>query len=443
MGSTSTRRIGAIVGTVSLAALGLVGLGAGPAAADPVSFTYTGGNQTYVVPTDGSVCSVRLEAAGANGGLGDFPEGTVEGAASGGGGRVGAASVGGTGGTAVATFPVLPGDHISVVVGGSGGAGADQSQAGGFGGGGNGGNGSTPGAGDILRGGGGGGLSGFFLSGSPLLVAGGGGGGGAYNADGGNGGSAANEGSPGQDVSSHPDFGQRGTGGFVNAGGIGGTAGVPVTGNTPGGNGASLQGGTGGDGATTFGAGGGGGGGGGYFGGGGGGGASTDGSGGGGGGGSSFVAASGTGTGTGTLTQDQAGNGAAQVTPVEGCRILTVAKTVQGVVPAGTQFTADVTCTTGETAQVRFDSTGKALTENRVAVAAAGSCLVSETSTGGATGTAYTCTDNHTTATAFCQTGGQRVTFGRDPGQAATVTVTNTFPAAAPAAVVVTPRFTG
>jgi hypothetical protein len=342
----------AVLATTARSSLGLVALVGTPANAAPVSFSSTGATQTYVVPADGSVCRVTLDAAGANGGAGDFV-GTA--GANGGGGGVRAASVGGTGGTSAATFPVVPGQVITVDVGGAGGSGADQSQAGGFGGGGDGGNGATPGPADDLRGGGGGGATTFRIDGVPMLIAGGGGGGGAYNADGGNGGSAGGAGAPGEDVSGNLDsgWGQSATGGTTSGGGTGGTTGVPP--------GNAL---TGGDGSL----------------GGGGGGASTSGSGGGGGGGSSVVAPPGFDVNAGSLVQDADGNGAATITPAgSACDTLTVHKVVLGTAAAGTQFRVHVSCTTGESADMRFDVNNAPLTPNSIAVRAGADCTVQET----------------------------------------------------------------
>jgi len=406
------RRSAAVAATVALSSLGLVAFTGASAVAEPATFGYTGSAQTYTVPSDGSVCQVRFEAAGADGGQGDF----VDAAASGGGGEFGAASVDGTGGSAAATFPVVPGQVITVDVGGAGGPGADQSQAGGFGGGASGGNGDTPGPTDDLRGGGGGGATTFRSDGVPMLIAGGGGGGGAYNADGGNGGTAGGAGAPGEDVSGNQNsgWGQSGTGGTTSGGGTGGATGLPPGNALGGGDGALSTGGTGGNADTTTPGGGGGG----FFGGGGGGGASTGGSGGGGGGGSSVVAPSGFDVSAGSLGQDADGNGAATITPVDAaCHTLTVHKVVLGTAAPGTTFRVHVSCTTGESADVRFDVNNAPLTPNTISVGAGDDCTVQETDAGGAVSTSYDC--RTVAVVPFCQPDGQRVVFTDASGEAA------------------------
>ena len=428
-------RLLSVAGVVSLATLGLTfGSGAAAGAAEPVTFAYEGETQTYVVPEDGSVCAVTLDAAGANGGDGFFIDGfpPIPSSSSYGGDEVGAQIVGGIGGGASATYFVEPGDVISVLVGGVGGPGGGGSQDGGFGGGGDGGDGDLG-----VGGGGGGGASGFVLAGQPLLLAGGGGGGGAAALDGGAGGSSGGDGAAGVDGASVNGGG--GGGGTATAGGVGGVASQTVAGATAGTAGSLGQGGIGGDFTGTL-SGGGGGGGGGFYGGGGGGGASTGGSGGGGGGGSSRIAPSSVGPVTaGSLTQDSDGNGAASITPLgPTCNVLTVEKHVQGAAPEGATFMAHTQCTTGESADVQFDAAGTPFTSNEVLVAGGGRCTVTETEAGGAITTSYACTAE--AAPSPCDPDGRQVTFGTDTEQDATVTITNVFPAAVQ---VVTPRFTG
>ena len=70
-----------------------------------------------------------------------------------------------------------------------------------------------------------------------------------------------------------------------------------------------------------------------------------------------------------------------------------------------------------------------------------GTCNVTETSAGAARSASYACSDNHTTGSAFCQASNQDVIYVTGPGQAATVTVTNTFAAASP--IVIVPSFAG
>lgn len=168
------------------------------AAADPATtFTYTGSAQRYQVPAD--VCSVTIDAFGAQGGTGspaiedeqDGPAGPIAAAPQ-------AAALftpvpGGLGGEATATITVTPGEVLAVNVGGQGGAGTttppgDSSHTGGEGGaagwngGGTGGDGAWGGGG-----GGGGGASDVRQGGTDLtnrvVVAGGGGGTGGMSGD--------------------------------------------------------------------------------------------------------------------------------------------------------------------------------------------------------------------------------------------------------------------
>src|SRR5262245_28848046 len=225
----SVRRCARLGAVVALASAGvIVAIGTGTAGAEPVSqeFEFTGAAQEYVVPA--GVCSLTVDAFGAQGGDGSF--GTDD------------AGIGGEGGRATATIPVTPGETLAVYVGGQGEAGpevieqsvalADEPQSdgdvgaqafllaaqGGFNGG-----------GDSLwpfeyeengsPGGGGGGASDVRQGGSALeqrvVVAGGGGGGG---------GEAEDEGEPGD-----------GNGG--GGGGLEGEDGAESGGNTPGGGG--------------------------------------------------------------------------------------------------------------------------------------------------------------------------------------------------------------
>jgi hypothetical protein len=445
-------RRGIVLTAVSIAALvssGAVSPSAGSAvSAEAVTpFGFTGGAQTYTVPTDGSVCSITVDAAGANGGDALPVSGTT--------------GVGGTGGQVTATFAVSPGDTATLIVGGKGGAGADDvvvnpGGPGGFGGGAPGG--SSTGVGHGAAGGGG--ATTVQINGVTALVAGGGGGGGVSigGAQGGAGGSSGSDGSFGIGGAGTglPPHGEGGLGGTTTAGGTGGPSGGG--GALAGGNGVSGAGGSGGNGDVDSGAGGGGGGG--FFGGGGGGGATASGAGGGGGGGAGFAAPNATGVGVGTLVQDVAGNGQAVITPAAGdCAILTVQKVVHGAVPAGTTFRVHVQCSHNEVDGVSaqalvttvdrdllFDAAGQptAGTVPTVAAQPTDTCNVSETGTGNALSVAYGCTDNHTSGSALCQTSGRDVTYLDGLGQRATVTVTNTFadPAASPL-VTITPRFTG
>ncbi len=429
--SMLSRRLGAFVGTTAVAALGLVGAtGSAAVTADAVSFSYTGDVQTYTVPSDGSVCAVTLDAAGANGGNGDFVNGVPF---SFGTGDADAQFLGGTGGGASATYLVAPGDVITVLVGGAGGPGGGGSQVGGFGGGGDGGNGDGG-----IGGGGGGGASGFVVGTQPLLVAGGGGGGGAVVQDGGAGGSAGGDGAAGV-FNGAPGSGGAGGGGTATTGGIGGFPGQPFNGATAGAAGAALAGGAGGSNGGSL-AGGGGGGGGGWFGGGGGGGAARGASGGGGGGGSSHVAPSVGTVSAGSLGQDADGNGAATITPIgPACNVLSIDKVVHGVVPAGATFRVHAECTTGEQSDIVFDEAGAPVSSHDLLVGG-GVCTVTETDAGGAVSTSYACSETPVATPPHCDPRGQQIAFDDATGRTATVTITNVFPAAVE---VIAPRFTG
>jgi hypothetical protein len=447
-------RRGVVLTAVSIAALATSGA-VSPSAGSAVSaqaatgFGFTGGLQTYTVPTDGSVCSLTIDAAGANGGSSTNV-------------AIGATGIGGTGGHVTATFAVSPGDTATVAVGGVGAdsSGGTAGGAGAFGGGAPGGSSSGLGHGAA----GGGGATTVQINGVTELVAGAGGGGGVsiIGAQGGAGGNSGSDGSAGIGGAGTglPPHGAGGLGGTTATGGTGGTSGGGTAG--AGGDGLSGTGGSGGNAAVDSGAGGGGGGG--FFGGGGGGGADATGAGGGGGGGAGFAAPNATGVGAGTLVQDGAGNGQALITPAAGdCAILTVQKAVQGAVPAGTTFTVHVSCSheevTGVTAQaivptinrdLIFDAAGQptAGTIPTLAALPNDSCSVTETGSGNAVTVAYGCSDTHTTGSALCQTSGRDVIYGDGLGQRATVTVTNTFanaviaPVTSPL-VTITPKFTG
>ena len=130
------------------------------------TFNWTGGNQTFVVPS--CVTSLTVQAWGAGGGGGGNDSQT-----------------GGTGGGGAYTTSVLavtPGTSLTIIVGGGGGAGFTGTGSGGGNGGfglGNGGDGGAAGnSGSSGGGGGGGGGTGIMNGGTVLLVAGGGGGGG-------------------------------------------------------------------------------------------------------------------------------------------------------------------------------------------------------------------------------------------------------------------------
>ena len=97
-------RVGAAVALASAGAV--VAIGSGTAGAEPVTqeFEFTGAAQEFVVPAD--VCSLSIDAFGAQGGNGAF--GTDD------------AGLGGEGGRATATIPVTPGETLAVYVGGQG-----------------------------------------------------------------------------------------------------------------------------------------------------------------------------------------------------------------------------------------------------------------------------------------------------------------------------------
>ncbi|MFH1022177.1 MAG: C1 family peptidase [Planctomycetota bacterium] len=230
-----------------------------PSESGSVTFSYTGGTQTWTVPS--GVTSIQVDGRGAQGGAGQGNGGS-----------------GGKGARVQTTLSVTPGATIYLHVGGKGcNWNTDGSFAGGY-------NGGGSGAIGGYDSGGGGGMSDIVIGGSfKVIAAGGGGGGGGDAIDyGGNGGGGGQTGTNG---SNSTDGAGGGRGGTQSAGGAGGI------GTNPGSPGSSYLGGTGGEGG--WGAGGGGGGG--LYGGGGGAwGSSVNGGGGGGGGGSSFSGGSGT-----------------------------------------------------------------------------------------------------------------------------------------------------
>ena len=169
------------------------------------TFSYTGGNQTFVVPT--CVSSITVQAWGGGGG--------------GGGNDTKTGNVGGGGAYTTSVLAVTPGTSLTIIVGGGGIGGTTGTNTGGGAGGfglGNGGAGGAAGnSGSSGGGGGGGGGTGIKNGATLLLVAGGGGGGGG----GGN----------------HSEGGIGGGGG--EAGGVGNTAGggLGASGSTIGANG--------------------------------------------------------------------------------------------------------------------------------------------------------------------------------------------------------------
>lgn len=236
-------------------------------------FTYTGSNQTFIVPAGVTSLTIKMWGAGGAGGF---------------------YGIGGTGAYVTGTLTVTPGQTLTIVVGQGGNTNGTTS----FGGGGSGGTGAS-------YGGSGGGRSAIRNGATEIITAGGGGGGGGnypnfnYIPSGGGGG-ATNGNDPGN-VTGGQFSGKLGTTTLGGAGG--GNANGAIAGAT----GTSL---TGGNGASANVAGGGGGGG--YFGGGGGSGhASNNNRNGGGGGGSSYTAGAGF---TGTNSAGTAGSSIANGT---------------------------------------------------------------------------------------------------------------------------------
>jgi hypothetical protein len=154
--------------------------------------------------------------------------------------------------------------------------------------------------------------------------------------------------------------------------------------------------------------------------------------------------------------------GSAQTLPT-----LTVDKVVTGAVPPGTTFTVTVVCTITATAgssgsaattrssvtpqtappstttTITFNAQGDPTSSNMVSPNnVPASCTVTETATGGAQSTSYTCALGSTSLDTTCSTNEQTVTFGADSSGATTVTVTNTFPLPPPPPAVVA-AFTG
>lgn len=127
-----------------------------------VSFSYTGGEQTWVVPS--GISSISVTAYGAAGGTVDS-----------------SLAAGGLGGGVTGNVPVTPGETIDIYVGGAGsGVGNGSVGGGGYNGGGA----------SVGSGGGGGGSTSLF-DGTTLLVEAAGGGGAGYEASGGSGGGSA------------------------------------------------------------------------------------------------------------------------------------------------------------------------------------------------------------------------------------------------------------
>jgi hypothetical protein len=123
---------------------------------------------------------------------------------------------------------------------------------------------------------------------------------------------------------------------------------------------------------------------------------------------------------------------------------VTVVKIVDGPVAPTTTFTVGVDCanvlagSVGTTAvshtDITFDSTGQPTSNDRVSVGAGIECTATETVNGGATSTTYACDMVHGSTDQIgppflgnC-TADNVATFTDVLGDAATITVTNTFP---------------
>ena len=285
--NTTSGKINVWDGTAWTEALATGQYGALPG---PVSFGYTGGTQNYTVPAGVTQLRVRAQGAGGNGST-NFP--------------------GGLGGTVTADLTVVPGQVLTLVVGGRGRvANNGYGATGGYGGGAYGNSGGSlsldgGGATDVRTAAG----TNLGLSlGQRLLVAGGGGGYATVGFGAGGGGGAASTAAPaGSGRGGQADDG--GTDGGLNggAGGDGGGGGGLSSGGGRGGSGGSS--GSSGSGGDSGGFGGGGGGG--YFGGGGG----VSG-GGGGGGGSSWVAAAGSSNVSFGLATGSPADGSLTLTPL-------------------------------------------------------------------------------------------------------------------------------
>lgn len=248
-----------------------------PVYAGSQTFSYTGAQQTWVVPA--GITSITVDAMGGAGGLG------TSGQAIGKGGRV------------QTTVTVTPGETLYIYVGGVGG----NTGTAGYNGGGTGRN-------ESYDGGGGGGATDIRQGGTALgnrIIVAGGGGGSFISGTGGHGGGTTGVAGGGWGAAN-----RGGQGGTPSAGGAGGVS-CCGTGGLAGGAGTAGTSGTGGNGGNApYDDYGGGGGGGGYYGGGGGAGTGYTGGGGGGGGGSSYSSGSNT-----THTQGyQTGNGSLTIT---------------------------------------------------------------------------------------------------------------------------------
>jgi hypothetical protein len=163
----------------------------------------------------------------------------------------------------------------------------------------------------------------------------------------------------------------------------------------------------------------------------------------------------------------------AGIAPI-GAAPLTIVKTVTGTAPAGTTFTATIQCDAAiivegeestDVATVTFDATGQPTTADTVFFSGPGGCVVTETATGNATSTTYSCTEvipQEPAVEPGSEFNAQQVPpeegVCEAPGpqagpmgvgivfedQEATVTIANTFVESAPAEqIVARPAFTG
>ena len=180
--NTTTGKLNTWNGTSWTEGLSTVETPVAAASSATVTFTYTGGPQTYTVPAN--TYSVSIDATGAQGGnLG--------------GNRPGGPTAGGRGARVQATLAVMPGQVLTILVGGAGITATSDNCCGGYNGGGNGGQ-SASGFGA----GSGGGATDVRVGGTGLvnrvLVAGGGGGNG-YDLLGGGGGAPSGAAGAGSD----------------------------------------------------------------------------------------------------------------------------------------------------------------------------------------------------------------------------------------------------
>ena len=174
-----------------------------------VSFSYTGADQTWTVPT--GVYSITTTIKGASGGNAS-------------------SATGGTGASITTTIPVVPGDTLRLVVGAKGNDGVSGGTTNvlcAYGGGGYGG---RSGGSTVYSGAAGGGYSGIFKLNTisvanALVVAGAGGGATLFNVTPANGGAAGTSGNASDGVNGDPALGH--TGGYAATTSSNGIAGIP------------------------------------------------------------------------------------------------------------------------------------------------------------------------------------------------------------------------